>query len=162
MFYDVPSLHHAFITYAPTASIKSCYDNNGYDTEGTLGKINRRHDVFVYDARTAVIDLNTHMRLPHPFNEANPGNMMEISKRYHVLLVHKTSGSTEAELVGSSHLFYKYVVTDFESNQWNASDLNGIKNYDHLLIGRLAPILVSSKQLFRCPTTGTLAIAVIA
>ena len=52
------------------------------------------------------------MRLPHPFNEANPGKMMEIYKRYHVLLVDKTF-AIEAEIVGSSHLFYKYVVTDF-------------------------------------------------
>jgi hypothetical protein len=74
LFYDVPSLNHSFITYATTASIKSCYDNNGYDTEETLGKINRRPDVFVYDARTAVIDLNTHMRLPHPFHEDQYGD----------------------------------------------------------------------------------------
>ncbi len=39
-----------------------------------LGKINCRPDVFVYDARTAVIDLNTHMRLPHPFNEDQYGD----------------------------------------------------------------------------------------
>jgi len=67
---------------------------------------------FFCDASTAAIDLNTHMRLPHPFNEANPGKMMEIYKRYHVLLVDKTF-AIEAEIVGSSHLFYKYVVTDF-------------------------------------------------
>jgi hypothetical protein len=90
LFDDVPSLNHALINYAPRVSFKCCNDNNDYDTEGTFDKINRRADVFVCDARTDVIDLNTHMRLPQPFDATNPGNMMEISRRYHVLLVDKT------------------------------------------------------------------------
>jgi hypothetical protein len=83
-----PNLKHFILTYAPTVSFKCSYDSSGYDTKGTLDRINRQADLFVCDARAAVQQLIKNMSQPPKVDDGDPvGNMMAILKRYRVLVV---------------------------------------------------------------------------
>ena len=80
------------------------------------------------DARTAFKELNKHMSQPSKVDDGDRvGNIMAISKRYdhHVDRFHATEA---VEKLHTTALTYMVIVIDFETNQWNASALNGIKS----------------------------------